>query len=590
MSKAVADLVIKAQAGDHKAFGELVLRFQDLAFAYALRWLGDAESARDAAQDAFVSAFVGLDQLREPAAFAGWFRRVLLKHCDRRTRRLEAPALDSDSDGLLPDQQLLESREREWLRSAVEKLPEHERIVVALHYFGDESQQDVADFLELPLSTLKKRLYSARRRLEARRAEMETYRPSTTTAFADKIKLFLAIRSGDIGAASAALERQPELLEARELWTVAEALEANLPLAHKVTPLVAASARGDRPMVELLLARGARPDGPGGHYSNESALWTAALHGHADIVELLLAAGADPNLPNNVGHTPVHVAALHGHEHVLGLLVGGGGKLEQTAENGLSARDYRLQRREMRLSDAERLETGIKAIDLFAPLTARMLVRVQGAGGTGLMVLMAELARRLANSGKRSIWITWEPMPWQKGELRAFVREMGIEDCTTVMTDPLQLPRIDADDVALFVFEREGHTAEVEASLPALARRAGPTFVVEPWATITRTQDPQSELRAPFTAQISTSVALAARGIFPAIDPERSHSSIAVEAEHRRIQQQARELLRREDERAERARAFFAQPFSTWQQHSGRPGEIVPLLETLSGIDAILRG
>ena len=99
---------------DRESFGELVRRFQDLAFGYALRWIGDAESARDAAQDAFVSAYLSLDQLRDPAAFPGWFRRVLLKHCDRRTRRLEPLLSESVSEYVLPDQQLLESREREW--------------------------------------------------------------------------------------------------------------------------------------------------------------------------------------------------------------------------------------------------------------------------------------------------------------------------------------------------------------------------------------------------------------------------------------------------------------------------------------------
>src|SRR5687768_5638609 len=81
------DDVQTAKTGDRAAFERLVVRFQDLAFATALAWLGDAASARDAAQDAFVDAFLQLGQLRDAAAFPGWLRRIVVKHCDRRTRR-----------------------------------------------------------------------------------------------------------------------------------------------------------------------------------------------------------------------------------------------------------------------------------------------------------------------------------------------------------------------------------------------------------------------------------------------------------------------------------------------------------------------
>ena len=70
----------------HEAFGQLVLRFQDMAFASAYAVLGDAYLAEDVAQDAFVSAWQKLSQLREPAAFPGWFKRIVLRQCNRLTR------------------------------------------------------------------------------------------------------------------------------------------------------------------------------------------------------------------------------------------------------------------------------------------------------------------------------------------------------------------------------------------------------------------------------------------------------------------------------------------------------------------------
>lgn len=80
-------LVVRAQAGDLEAYGEIVRRFQDLAYGYAYSVLGDFHLAEDAAQEAFIEAYRCLGALREPAAFPGWFRRIVFKHCDRIVRR-----------------------------------------------------------------------------------------------------------------------------------------------------------------------------------------------------------------------------------------------------------------------------------------------------------------------------------------------------------------------------------------------------------------------------------------------------------------------------------------------------------------------
>jgi RNA polymerase sigma-70 factor (ECF subfamily) len=79
-------LVNAARSGDRAAFGAIVRRFQDMAFRVAYSWLGDAEDARDAAQDAFIEAWQSLKGLQEAAAFPGWFRCIVRKHADRRQR------------------------------------------------------------------------------------------------------------------------------------------------------------------------------------------------------------------------------------------------------------------------------------------------------------------------------------------------------------------------------------------------------------------------------------------------------------------------------------------------------------------------
>jgi DNA-directed RNA polymerase specialized sigma24 family protein len=85
-------LVTQAQASDasqtqrHAAFGELVVRFQDMVYGYAYAILGEAHLAQDAAQEAFIAAYQNLSQLREPKAFPGWLRRIVFTRCNRLTR------------------------------------------------------------------------------------------------------------------------------------------------------------------------------------------------------------------------------------------------------------------------------------------------------------------------------------------------------------------------------------------------------------------------------------------------------------------------------------------------------------------------
>jgi RNA polymerase sigma factor (sigma-70 family) len=585
------DEIRDAKAGDRRAFGRLVRRFQHVAIAYARGWLGDPESARDAAQDAFIDAYLHLDQLDQPAAFAGWLRRIVVKHCDRRSRKKKAPVEADPALVVDPASDPLVAREeRVWLRRAIESLPDRERLVVALHYLGDEPQQEVADFLELPLSTVKKRLFSARRRLEERKGEMDGAISSRARNFATSIELFLAIRASDVPTTQALLEAHPELLEAEEAWSTELALDNDLPIAHRVTPLVLASGRGDRAMVELLLAKGAQPDATCGCVNGECALLAATLQGHVDVARILLEAGAAANAVNNVGHAPLHIAAMRRHDRLWSLLERYRGDPTLRAKNGMTPLDYRARPSRTTATTAGLVETGIKAIDLLAPIAPGMLVRVQGAAGTGLMVLLAEIARRLGDRGEHSLFVTWEPMPWQKGELAAFAKDVGIDTSTEVIVGGIDFDRATSrKPFALFVFQREGHTAELEATLPRLKELATVAFVVDPWAPVTRGDWLPAELRAPYDALICTSKRLAEEGIYPAIDPERSRSLAIVSERHQHVSQRLRTAALGSGELASRAKRFLTQPFLTWQHQNGRIGEVVPLVDAISGCEEVLQ-
>lgn len=186
-------------AEKHEAFCELVRIFQDMAYACAYAVLGDFHLAENVAQEAFISAWQRLSQLREPAAFPGWFRRVVLTECNRLTRgkRLRTVSLDEGANlhTTLTDPQMGIERDEltKSVFAAIKKLTLNERMVVVLFYVREHSQSEISAFLDVPLTTVAKRLYSAKARLRAMtmdrfKNDFADHLPSRNKSFAEKVK------------------------------------------------------------------------------------------------------------------------------------------------------------------------------------------------------------------------------------------------------------------------------------------------------------------------------------------------------------------------------------------------------------------
>ncbi|HYH85631.1 MAG TPA: sigma-70 family RNA polymerase sigma factor [Pyrinomonadaceae bacterium] len=198
-------LVVKATASTstfaerHEAFGELVTMFQDMAYGCAYAALGDFHLAEDAAQGAFVTAWQRLQQLRQPEAFPGWLRRIVLTECSRMTRgkRPRLVTLDASahvaSGGVGPQEALERDQLKSAVRAAVESLPRAERMAVVLFYVREHSHRDIGEFLGVPTTTVAKRLHTARARLKgiimgAFSDDFKTRRPSRDASFAEKVR------------------------------------------------------------------------------------------------------------------------------------------------------------------------------------------------------------------------------------------------------------------------------------------------------------------------------------------------------------------------------------------------------------------
>src|SRR5436305_8939196 len=86
-SNDITELVLKAQAGDRAAYGELVERFQPTVYAVALARLRNPTEAQELAQEVFLHGMKKLAQLREPEAFAGWLRQITVRMAINRLTR-----------------------------------------------------------------------------------------------------------------------------------------------------------------------------------------------------------------------------------------------------------------------------------------------------------------------------------------------------------------------------------------------------------------------------------------------------------------------------------------------------------------------
>lgn len=177
------------------AFAEVVRRFQDMAFATAYGVTGDFHLAEDAAQEAFVAAWRHIGELRESAAFPGWFRRIVLTAAHRVERRRPRPLPLEQAAAVAVEAPEAHAERLDLVARvgrAVSALPEAQRTAIALYYVGGHSVAAIADFLGIPTSTVKNRLHSARKRLRkddllVAEGELHDHRPSKDPAFAEAV-------------------------------------------------------------------------------------------------------------------------------------------------------------------------------------------------------------------------------------------------------------------------------------------------------------------------------------------------------------------------------------------------------------------
>ena len=165
-----------ARDGDRDAFGKLVERYQDRVFNTLFRVLGSREDARDVTQEAFVQAYSKLSSFRGEAKFYTWLYRIAmnlaLSHrrrrkvtlsIDERVERAGEQPMDAHGG---PDQDVMQQERVEMVQQALAELADQHRQILVLREMEGCSYETIAEILELPVGTVRSRLFRARLQLK----------------------------------------------------------------------------------------------------------------------------------------------------------------------------------------------------------------------------------------------------------------------------------------------------------------------------------------------------------------------------------------------------------------------------------------
>ncbi|HKP88080.1 MAG TPA: sigma-70 family RNA polymerase sigma factor [Blastocatellia bacterium] len=180
-------LIARLRAGDLTAFEELVAHFERPVYSLCLRLLGDAEEARDAAQETFLKVYRGLSGFRAESGLKTWIYRIAINQAMnqqrwwRRRHRDETLSLDlSRGDGditlggslpaksVSPEAQAIASERERRIMRALREIKKEYRVALVLREIEELSYEEIAETLMVSIGTVKSRIARGREELRRR--------------------------------------------------------------------------------------------------------------------------------------------------------------------------------------------------------------------------------------------------------------------------------------------------------------------------------------------------------------------------------------------------------------------------------------
>ncbi|MBN1464681.1 sigma-70 family RNA polymerase sigma factor [candidate division KSB1 bacterium] len=186
MTSDISQLIDQALAGEQKAYTDIVDRFRDQIYHFIYRMVKDKAQAEDLTQETFIKAFRALASFNSDYAFSTWLYKIAANNCIDyfRKKKLATSSLNMPvkvKDGELqrdfpveecgPETELISKEQTSHIRIAIDALPEKYKQAIILRHSQDKSYEEIAEQLEIPLGTVKVRIFRAREMLKSRLKE-----------------------------------------------------------------------------------------------------------------------------------------------------------------------------------------------------------------------------------------------------------------------------------------------------------------------------------------------------------------------------------------------------------------------------------
>ncbi len=180
MKRDDSELVKRAKNGDGKAYDELTLLYKDAVYNIIYRMVHNHQEAEDLLQEAFIKAYNSIGSFNEEYAFSTWLFKIATNNCIDffRKRKLRTYSMDetirykddeikheyADTEPTA-EKEMLASEKSRFIRQAIDNLPEKYKKVIILRHQDEKSYEEISEMLNLPLGTVKARIFRAREML-----------------------------------------------------------------------------------------------------------------------------------------------------------------------------------------------------------------------------------------------------------------------------------------------------------------------------------------------------------------------------------------------------------------------------------------
>lgn len=173
-------VIDKVVAGDNAAFEFLILKYQKKLYATIINISKNPDVAQDVVQDAFLKAFQKLDTLRDKNQFYSWLKRIAINMTflffEKNKRMVNVSGNSDDGPDFFetisgdsnPEHELINDELRRYVRKYVDALPDKLRVVIILREVEDLSYEEISEMLDIPVGTVRSRLFNARQFIKQR--------------------------------------------------------------------------------------------------------------------------------------------------------------------------------------------------------------------------------------------------------------------------------------------------------------------------------------------------------------------------------------------------------------------------------------